>query len=142
MDVLNRAALLHDLGRYVIPEEVLSRSGPLSRSDWALVRQHPAVAERIVGQLRFLQREASVIRHHHERVDGSGYPDGLVGDAIPVGARIVAVADVYDALTSDRPYRPAMSAEEASAHLRAQAGQGLDEDIVSTFLVVARHGAA
>jgi diguanylate cyclase (GGDEF)-like protein/PAS domain S-box-containing protein len=137
MDVLHRAALLHDLGRYVIPEEVLSRSGPLSRSEWALIRQHPAVAERIVGQLRFLQREASVIRHHHERVDGQGYPDGLTGEAIPLESRILAVADALDAMTSPRPYREPYPLEEALEHLRRGAGSQFDARVAEAAVAVA-----
>ena len=142
MDILHRSALLHDLGRYVIPEEVLSRSGPLSRSDWALVRQHPAVAERIVGQLRFLQREASVIRHHHERVDGRGYPDGLAGEAIPLESRILAVADALDAMTSLRPYREPYSLEEALEHLRLGAGSQFDARVAEAAIAAAEHAGA
>ena len=138
MDILHRAALLHDLGRYVIPEEVLSRSGPLSRSDWALVRQHSAVAERIVGQLRFLQREASVIRHHHERVDGGGYPDGLTGEAIPLESRILAVADALDAMTSLRSYREPYSLEEALEHLRFGAGSQFDARVAEAAISAAQ----
>ena len=138
MDVLHRAALLHDLGRYVIPEEVLSRSGPLSLSDWALVRQHPAVAERIVGQLRFLQREASIIRHHHERVEGRGYPDGLAGEAIPLESRILAVADALDAMTSPRPYREPYSLEEALEHLRLGAGSQFDARVAEAAISAAQ----
>jgi HD-GYP domain-containing protein (c-di-GMP phosphodiesterase class II) len=82
-----------------------------------------------------------VLRHHHERMDGSGYPDGLRGDAIPLGARVVAVADVYDALTSDRPYRRAMSAADARRHLETAAGTTLDENVVAVFLGLLREGA-
>ena len=102
------------------------------------MRRHPVIGAQIVAPFEFFTAGAEIIRHHHERVDGSGYPDGLTGGAIPVGARIVAVADVYDALTSDRPYRPAMSADDALAHLMAQAGGGLDEEIVATFIGLAR----
>ncbi|HUX16480.1 MAG TPA: diguanylate cyclase, partial [Phycisphaerae bacterium] len=138
MGALNRAALLHDLGRYVIPEEVLSRSGPLSRSDWALVRQHPAVSERIVGQLRFLQREASVIRHHHERVDGRGYPDGLAGEAIPLESRILAVADALDAMTSPRSHRGPYPLEEALEQLRFGAGSQFDARVAEAAISAAQ----
>ena len=98
------------------------------------MRRHPVIGAQIVAPFEFFTAGAVVIRHHHERMDGSGYPDGLKGDAIPIGARIVAVADVYDALTSDRPYRPAMSSEAALALLREQAGTALDEEIVGAFI--------
>ncbi len=138
IEIVNRAAVLHDVGRYVIPGNVLSQSGPLSQSDWALVRHHPAVAERIVGQLRFLQREASVIRHHHERVDGRGYPDGLTGEAIPPESRILAVADALDAMTSPRPYREPYSLEEALEHLRLGAGSQFDARVAEAAISAAQ----
>jgi HD-GYP domain-containing protein (c-di-GMP phosphodiesterase class II) len=106
------------------------------------MRRHPLVGAQIVAPFEFFAAGAIIIRHHHERMDGSGYPDGLAGDAIPLGARVVAVADVYDALTSDRPYRPAMSPEAALAHLLVQAGQGLDATIVHTFVGLVETGAA
>jgi HD-GYP domain-containing protein (c-di-GMP phosphodiesterase class II) len=106
------------------------------------MQRHPIIGAQIVAPFEFFTAGAVIIRHHHERVDGSGYPDGLTGNAIPVGARIVAVADVFDALTSDRPYRPAMSADDALAHLMAQAGRGLDEEIVGAFIGLVRTGAA
>jgi HD-GYP domain-containing protein (c-di-GMP phosphodiesterase class II) len=98
------------------------------------MRRHPVIGAQIVAPFEFFTAGAMVIRHHHERFDGSGYPDGLSGAGIPLGARIVAVADVYDALTSDRPYRPAMSMEAALAELRAQAGRGLDGELVQVFV--------
>ena len=102
------------------------------------MRRHPVIGAQIVAPFEFFTAGATVIRHHHERVDGSGYPDGLAGDAIPIGARLVAVADVYDALTSDRPYRQAMSTEAALAFLRAQAGLELDDEIVGAFIGLTR----
>jgi HD-GYP domain-containing protein (c-di-GMP phosphodiesterase class II) len=101
------------------------------------MRRHPVIGAQIVAPFEFFTAGAVVIRHHHERVDGSGYPDGLTADAIPIGARIVAVADVYDALTSDRPYRSAMTPPEARAHLAEQAGRGLDGVVVAAFLGLA-----
>jgi len=141
-EVVARAGLLHDIGKIGIPEAVLRKAGPLSAEDWSLMRRHPVIGAQIVAPFEFFTAGALVIRHHHERVDGSGYPDGLTGEAIPLGARIVAVADVYDALTSDRPYRSALAADEALAHLEAQAGRGLDEQIVGAFLGLVRNGVA
>ncbi len=141
-EVIARAGLLHDIGKIGIPEAVLRKGGPLSADEWTLMRRHPVIGAQIVAPFEFFTAGATVIRHHHERVDGSGYPDGLTGTSIPMGARIVAVADVYDALTSDRPYRPAMSPAEARAELEAQAGRGLDEEIVATFLGLVHTGVA
>ena len=137
-EIVARAGLLHDIGKIGIPESVLRKAGPLSADEWVLMRRHPVIGAQIVAPFEFFTSGAVIIRHHHERVDGSGYPDGLTGSAIPVGARIVAVADVSDALTSDRPYRPAMSADDALAHLMSQAGCGLDEEIVAAFIGLTR----
>jgi len=140
IDIVARAGLLHDIGKIGIPEVVLRKDGPLSAEEWALMRRHPVIGAQIVAPFEFFTTGAIVIRHHHERVDGSGYPDGLTGDDIPLGARIVAVADVYDALTSDRPYRRAMSRDAALAYLAAEAGKSLDDRIVGAFLGLARTG--
>jgi putative nucleotidyltransferase with HDIG domain len=129
-----RAGLLHDIGKIGIPESLLRKTGPLSSEEWTLMRRHPVIGAQIVSPFEFFTAGAAMIRHHHERVDGTGYPDGLAGEAIPLGARIIAVADVYDALTSDRPYRGARSRAEAFALLRAQAGHGLDAAIVTAFI--------
>jgi putative nucleotidyltransferase with HDIG domain len=140
VEIVARAGLLHDIGKIGIPETVLRKAGSLTAEEWMLMRRHPVIGAQIVAPFEFFTASAEVIRHHHERVDGSGYPDGLTGNAIPLGARIVAVADVYDALTSDRPYRRAMSSEDAFAFLRSQAGLGLDEEIVGAFLGLAHNG--
>jgi putative nucleotidyltransferase with HDIG domain len=141
-EVIARAGLLHDIGKIGVPEIVLRKVGPLSPEEWALMRRHPLIGAQIVAPFEFFATGAIIIRHHHERMDGTGYPDGLAGEAIPLGARIVAVADVYDALTSDRPYRSAMSAEAALAHLLGQAGRGLDAAIVNAFAGLVESGAA
>src|ERR1700741_368993 len=99
------AGLLHDLGKIGVPEHILRKQGPLTDEEWTVMRRHPLTGAQIVAPLEFFADAALIVRHHHERHDGSGYPDGLKGDDIPVGARIVAIADVYDALTSERPYR-------------------------------------
>jgi len=139
-EIVARAGLLHDIGKIGVPETVLRKAGPLTSEEWALMRRHPLIGAQIVAPFEFFTAGATVIRHHHERVDGSGYPDGLAGDAIPVGARIVAVADVYDALTSDRPYRQAMSNADARAFLRTQAGVGLDDEMVDAFIGLIENG--
>jgi putative nucleotidyltransferase with HDIG domain len=142
VEVIARAGLLHDIGKIGIPEAVLRKTGPLSPEEWEVMRRHPEIGAQIVAPFEFFTAGAVVIRHHHERVDGSGYPDRLAGAAIPLGARIVAVADVYDALTSDRPYRSALTSDAARAHLEAQAGRGLDEEIVGAFLGLVHQGMA
>lgn len=135
-----QAGLLHDLGKIGIPEAILRKPGPLTEAEWDLMRAHPVVGARIVAPLDFFAEGAFIVRYHHERVDGSGYPDRLVGEAIPLGARIVAVADVYDALTSDRPYRPGLSSAQAIAELRAQGGRTLDGELVAAFCSLASDG--
>ena len=125
-DTIAQAGLLHDLGKISIPEQVLRKPGPLTPEEWAVMRQHPLVGAQIVAPLEFFADGAVIVRHHHERQDGTGYPDGLRGELIPLGSRIVAVADVYDALTSDRPYRARLTRDEAVWRLRAEAGHTLD----------------
>ena len=141
VDMVARAGLLHDIGKIGVPETVLRKAGPLTPEEWALMRNHPVIGAQIVAPFDFFAAGGTVIRHHHERVDGSGYPDGLAGEAIPLGARIVAVADVYDALTSDRPYRQAMSRSEAIGYVRAQASVSLDAEIVRAFIALTDNGA-
>ncbi|HSF05634.1 MAG TPA: HD-GYP domain-containing protein [Methylomirabilota bacterium] len=129
-----QAGLLHDIGKIGVPEAVLTKTGSLTEPEWQAMRRHPVVGAQIVAPFDFLAAGALIIRHHHERWDGSGYPDGLTGETIPLGARIVAVADVYDALTSDRPYRSALSISKARARLVAEAGVTLDACVVAAFL--------
>ncbi len=138
VDTVGQAGLLHDIGKIGVPETVLRKRGALDADEWALMRRHPVIGAQIVAPFDFFSAGAIVIRHHHERCDGSGYPDGLAGEAIPVGARIVAVADVHDALTSDRPYRPALSREAAATYLIEQAGRTLDESAVAACLGLMR----
>jgi ribonuclease P protein subunit RPR2 len=133
-EAIAQAGLLHDIGKIGVPEAVLTKTGSLTETEWQAMRRHPVVGAQIVAPFDFLAAGALIIRHHHERWDGSGYPDGLTGEAIPLGARIVAVADVYDALTSDRPYRAALPTPEARARLVAEAGVTLDAVVVAAFL--------
>jgi putative nucleotidyltransferase with HDIG domain len=135
-DTIAQAGLLHDLGKISIPEQVLRKPGPLTPEEWAVMRQHPLVGAQIVAPLEFFADGAIIVRHHHERHDGSGYPDGLRGELIPLGSRIVAVADVYDALTSDRPYRARLTRDEAVRRLRAEAGHTLDARVTALCIEV------
>ena len=113
MVILRRAAQFHDIGKLVIDLSCIQKPGKLAEDEWALIRKHPIVGANIIEPLVFMEREQFIIRHHHERMDGSGYPDGLKGDDIPISAQVVSVADVYDALTSDRVYKRAFSHEKA-----------------------------
>jgi HD-GYP domain-containing protein (c-di-GMP phosphodiesterase class II) len=139
--VIAQAGLLHDIGKIGVPEAVLGKPGPLSDEEWRVMRRHPLIGSQIVAPFEFFADGALMIRHHHERCDGTGYPDGLIGVKIPLGARIIAVVDVYDALTSDRPYRQALESATACAELVQQAGQTLDADAVGAFLVALRSPA-
>ncbi len=127
---------LHDIGKVGIPERILSKPGPLSEEEWAVMKTHPAIGARIVEPIRFLGEAAVVIRHHHERFDGRGYPEGLRGEAIPLPARIFAVADAFDAMTSDRPYRPARPVERALEELVENRGTQFDPDVVGEFVAL------
>jgi len=134
VDMIGQAGLLHDIGKIGIPEAVLRKPGGLDAQEWAVMRNHPLIGAQIVAPFDFFTGGALMIRHHHERWDGSGYPDGLAADEIPVGARIIAVADVYDALTSNRPYRAALPHATAIEQLTEAAGRTLDEDSVAAFI--------
>ena len=139
---VGEAGLLHDIGKIGVPDRILLKPGSLSGDEWEAMRRHPVLGAQIVAPFDFFARSAPLIRHHHERWDGSGYPDGLVGPRIPLGARIVAVADVFDALTSTRPYRVAISPAAAIEQLAAEAGRTLDPDVVSVavHVLTARRG--
>ena len=130
------AAELHDIGKVAIPEAVLDKPGPLDAGEWKLMRQHTVAGERIIATSPALADVGPLVRSSHERWDGGGYPDGLAGEAIPLGARIVAVCDSFHAMTTDRSYRKAMSQEVACAELRAGAGTQFDPEIVAAFLAM------
>ncbi len=125
--------VIHDIGKIGIPDSILLKAGPLNVEEFETIKRHVFIGEEIAGPLRSAHDLLPIIRHHHERVDGSGYPDGLVGDAIPLLARIVAICDAYDALISDRPYRPGLSHSEALATLDRGAGTQWDADLVKVF---------
>jgi two-component system cell cycle response regulator len=124
------AAELHDIGKAAIPEEILSKPGPLDAEELQFIRRHTLVGERILRAAPSLVHAADLVRSSHEWVDGTGYPDGLRGDEIPLGARIIAVCDAFEAMTSQRPYRDAMIEEAALAELRRGAGTQFDAGIV------------
>ena len=135
---IGEAGLLHDVGKIGVPESALGKPGPLTTDEWQAMRRHPVIGAQIVAPFEFFARAAPIIRHHHERWDGSGYPDGLAAHAIPLGARIVAVADVFDALTSTRPYRAALARPAALAYLAGEAGRTLYEHAVAACADVVR----
>ena len=133
LDLLRQAGELHDLGKVAIPDSILSKPGPLDEKEWEFVRQHPLVGERIISAAPALAQVGKLVRSSHERFDGSGYPDGRAAEEIPLGARIIAVCDAYDAMIGPRPYRLGMSEEVALAELRRCAGEQFDPAIVEVF---------
>jgi HD-GYP domain-containing protein (c-di-GMP phosphodiesterase class II) len=125
--------LLHDIGKVAVPDAILFKPGPLSPEERALVVKHPEIGSEILRHIDFLDEAKVVVRHHHERWDGAGYPDGLAGEAIPVQARVFALADTLDALTTDRPYRAAVPWAEARVAIRAESGTQFDPKIVAAY---------
>jgi len=121
---LRRAGIVHDIGKLGVPEKILLKPGPLTDEEWVIMKQHPVVGERICSPLKSFRLVLPVIRHHHEKLDGSGYPDGLKGEEIPLTARILQITDVYDALTTERPYRNALQPQDAFAVMRDEVKRG------------------
>jgi HD-GYP domain-containing protein (c-di-GMP phosphodiesterase class II) len=136
LDVLARSGLLHDIGKLGIPHAILDKHYSLDAGEWSLIKKHPELGLAILGHAGTLKRELLGVLYHHERMDGSGYPRGLVGGAIPIEARIVAVADTYDVLTSDRPYRKARSLVEARRVVGQESGAHLDPHVVAALFRV------
>jgi|GEM_PF-3138448 hypothetical protein len=133
---VERGALLHDVGKIGVPDEVLRKPATLTRKEWQAMRQHPLLAGALVSKVGFLEGALPILLYHHERYDGGGYPFGLAADRIPVEARVFAVVDAYDAMTSDRPYRKAVSHDEALKEITANSGSQFDPDAVEAFLRV------
>lgn len=131
---LKRGALLHDMGKMAIPDEILQKSGPLTEAEWEIMRQHPAYAFEMLSHIAYLNPALDIPYYHHERWDGSGYPKSLRGEEIPLAARLFAVVDVWDALSSDRPYRKKMPREEVIAYLRDNSNILFDKKLVDVFL--------
>jgi putative two-component system response regulator len=131
---LRRAGFLHDLGKIAVPDSILKKGCDLTLQEWEVMKLHPVTGENICKPLKSLRLVLPIIRHHHEHADGSGYPDGIRADEIPLLARVLQVVDVYDALRTERPYKPALSHDRAAETMSAEARQGLwDAELVSEF---------
>jgi len=132
--IVERAGILHDLGKIGVVDNILNKPGKLNEEEWEIMKSHPQRALEILKPLKFLPAEKEIILHHHERYAGGGYPDGIKGEGIPIGGRIMAVADTFDAMNSARPYRELLSKEAILAELKRVSGDQLDPSIVSVFL--------
>lgn len=135
---IRRGALLHDIGKMGIPDSVLLKPAPLTEQEWTMMRRHPTYALQLLEPISYLQPALEIPYSHHEKWDGSGYPCGMKGDTIPLAARIFAVADIWDAIRSNRPYRPAWPEDKALAHIVSLAGSHLDPRVVEVFIDVIR----
>jgi HD-GYP domain-containing protein (c-di-GMP phosphodiesterase class II) len=131
---IRRGAILHDVGKIGISDGILRKPGKLNDSEWEEMRRHPEMGYRMLEPIRFLRPALDIVLCHQERYDGSGYPRGLEGDSIPLGARIFAVVDTFDAMTSDRPYRAALSIDAAREEIRVWSGRQFDPRVVEAFL--------
>ena len=136
---IRKAALLHDLGKICVPDHILMKPDKLSDEEMDIIKKHPLDGAKILEAVEPIRDAKHIIRHHHEFFDGSGYPDGLRGEAIPLGARIIAVADAFGAMTTDRPYRNALSTAEAVKELKQFSGIQFDPHIVEIFISVLRN---
>lgn len=131
---IRRGAILHDIGKMAIPDSILLKKGPLDETEWAIMRQHTSIAADLLRPIQYLAPALDIPQYHHEKWDGSGYPFGLKGEQIPLSARLFAVVDVYDALTSDRPYRQAWTRARAIRHIREESGRHFDPKVVDFFI--------
>jgi putative two-component system response regulator len=140
---LRRAGIVHDVGKIAVPDAILLKPGRLTPDEWRIIREHPVVGERICAPLKSFRFVLPIIRHHHEKLDGSGYPDGLSGEAIPVTARVLQMVDVYDALTTERPYKKAFSITDALKTMKEEVNKGWwDPRIFDQFERLVRSGNA
>src|SRR5260370_16339274 len=140
---LHRAGVVHDVGKIAVPDAILLKPGPLTPDEWTIMREHSVVGERICAPLKSFRLVLPIIRHHHEKFDGSGYPDRLRGENIPVTARVLQIVDVYDALTTIRPYKPAFSSTDALQTMKLEVGKGCwNRHIFDQFEHLARSGNA
>jgi HD-GYP domain-containing protein (c-di-GMP phosphodiesterase class II) len=133
---IRRGALLHDFGNLAVPESILLKKGELTLEDWLSIHMHPYIAYELLAPIEFLKPALDIPYRHHEHWDGSGYPRGLKGEEIPLAARMFSVVDVYDSMTSDRPYRPAWSKKDAMNYLQDMAGQQFDPSAVELFVMM------
>ncbi len=133
VQILYWAALLHDIGKIALPKEILGKKGPLTDIEWMYMELHPTIGANLVFASSSMSELAPIVHAHQEKFNGKGYPYGLKGDDIPLGARILAVVDAYDAMTDDRPYRKPMTHEQAIAELQRNRGQHFDPEVVDTF---------
>jgi ribonuclease P protein subunit RPR2 len=133
---LSYGFLLHDVGKVGIPESILCKPGPLTEDEYEVMKTHPLIGVQIVAPIAFLNDSVDIIRCHHERWDGRGYPDGLAGEGIPLGARIFSVCDTFDAMTSDRPYRRALPFDDAVAEIERCGGTQFDPDVTTAFVAM------
>jgi HD-GYP domain-containing protein (c-di-GMP phosphodiesterase class II) len=138
---VRRGALLHDIGKMGVPDAILLKPGPLTDEEWRQMQRHPTLAYELLSPIEFFGPALDIPYAHHERWDGGGYPRGLSGEQIPISARIFAVADVYDALTSDRPYRRGWTQDRTLEHIRSEAGRHFDPQVVEPFLRMLRGSA-
>jgi len=136
VEKIRSAAMIHDIGKIAIPDSILQKPGPLSEEEWRVMKTHPVIGADLIKDLEIYADVADIVRYEHERWNGSGYPRGLQGDEIPLGARIVAAADIYNALTTDRPYRPAYSPHEARRIIKEMRGVELDPRVADALLAV------
>ncbi|MFH7319635.1 response regulator [Desulfurivibrio sp. D14AmB] len=139
--VLARACQVHDIGKLVIDISYICKPGPLSEEEWGMMRKHPVIGENILKPLSFMSRELAIVRHHHERLDGKGYPDGIGGDELDILTKIITAADSYDAMTSKRSYRSNLNPVEAVAEMRRCAGSQFDDEVVKVFCEIIQNGS-
>jgi putative two-component system response regulator len=136
---LHRGGYLHDIGKIGVPDAILLKTGRLTDAEYQQIKEHTVIGDRLCGELRSLRHVRPIIRHHHERLDGSGYPDGLKGDDIPLLAQIMGIVDVYDAITTARPYKPAVDSDTACEELMAEVNRGWRRrDLVEAFIAAGR----